>query len=307
LTLRFFQEQIEANTAKRIRKITFCGNDGDPIYCRDLVEICQWLKTINPEIHLVIITNGSYKSESWWQNLGRTLDHRDEIHWSIDGWDQASNVQYRVNSDWNSIMSGMFAFTESNQNTYRIWATIAFRFNQTQLGKIQEMARSAGMDAWQMTKSTKFGSHYPDAYGTDDPLCPESADLVSSSHRFERVIEDFTYRARPGDVLKEVFWQRAQDLDRQKQYPGICFIGNKGVFLNSQGEFYPCCWTANRYPHNHEWHDLARSRFNLYQRKFSDIISDRFWSDDFLKFDSLECQTKCTQDKIKDREHTTTW
>jgi hypothetical protein len=163
------------------------------------------------------------------------------------------------------------------------------------------------MDAWQLTKSTKFGSHYPDAYGINDPLCPESADLISSSHRFERILEDLTGRTRPSDVLKEIFWQRAQDLDKQKQYSGICFIGNKGVFLNSQGEFYPCCWTANRYPHNHEWHDLARSRFNLHQHKFSDIINDEFWSTDFLQFDSQECQTKCTTYKLKDLEHTTAW
>jgi MoaA/NifB/PqqE/SkfB family radical SAM enzyme len=307
LTLDFFQNRIGADVISQIKKITFCGNDGDPIYCREFLEICAWIKTVNPKIHLVIITNGSYKSAEWWQSLGRILDHRDEINWSIDGWDQHSNEQYRVNSQWHSIMSGVQSFASTNQATYRVWATIGFRFNQHRLPEIKRLAKVSGMDAWQLTKSTKFGSHYPDAYGTDDPLCPESQDLISSSHRFERVIEDLTHRARPGDVLKEIFWQRARDLDKQQQYPGICFIGNKGVFVNSQGEFYPCCWTANRYPHNHQWHDLARSRFNLYQHKFSDIINDRFWSEDFLKFDSMECQTKCTQDKLKDPEHTTAW
>jgi MoaA/NifB/PqqE/SkfB family radical SAM enzyme len=307
LSLRFFQEQIGEDVISQIKKITFCGNNGDPIYCRGFLEICKWIKIVNPKIHLVIITNGSYKSSEWWQSLGRILDHRDEINWSIDGWDQASNEQYRVNSQWHSIMSGMQSFVAENQATYRVWATIGFRFNQHDLAEIKWLAKDAGMDAWQLTKSTKFGSHYPDAYGADDPLCPESQDLVSSSHRFERVIESFTHRSRPSDVLKEIFWQRAQDLDKKQQYPGICFIGNKGVFVNSQGEFYPCCWTANRYLHNHQWHDLARSRFNLYQHKFSDIINDRFWNEDFLKFNSLECQTKCTQEKLKDTEHTTAW
>lgn len=307
LSLRFFQEQIGEDVIGQVKKITFCGNDGDPIYCREFLEICKWIKTANPLIHLVVITNGSYKSAEWWQSLGRILDHRDEINWSIDGWDQASNEQYRVNSQWHSIMSGMQSFVAENQASYRVWATIGFRFNQHHLAEIKSLAKDAGMDAWQLTKSTKFGSHYPDAYGADDPLCPESRDLVSSSHRFERVIESLTHRPRPSDMFKEIFWQRAQDLDKKQQYPGICFIGNKGVFVNSQGEFYPCCWTANRYPHNHQWHDLARSRFNLYQHKFSDIINERFWNEDFLKFNSLECRTKCTQDKLKDTEHTTAW
>jgi MoaA/NifB/PqqE/SkfB family radical SAM enzyme len=307
LNLRFFQKQIGADVIMQIKKITFCGNDGDPIYCREFLEICQWLKIVNPQIHLVIITNGSYKPNEWWHALGKTLDDHDEVNWSIDGWDQTSNEQYRVNSQWKSIMSGMQSFVSANQATYRVWATIGFRFNQDHLPEIKRMAQDAGMDTWQLTKSTKFGSHYPDAYGTDDPLCPESADLISSSHRFERIVEDLTHRARPSDVLKAVFWQRAQDLDQHKQHSGICLIGNKGVFLNSQGEFYPCCWTANRYAHNQSWQDLAKNQFNLQQRKFQDIIADPFWQQEFLRFDSLECRTKCTSDKLKDIEHVTAW
>jgi MoaA/NifB/PqqE/SkfB family radical SAM enzyme len=307
LTLRFFQDQIGADVVKAIRKITFCGNDGDPIYCKELVEICQWLKTANPDIHLVIITNGSYKSTEWWQALGRILEHRDEIHWSIDGWHQHSNEQYRINSDWVSIMSGIRAFCGINDATYRVWDAIAFRFNQDHLDHMQNMARDLGLDLFQITKSTKFGSHYPTTYGASDPLCPDQPDLISSSQRFERVMKPITDRARPGKLLKEIFWGRAQDLDKLKQYSGICLIGNKGVFLNSQGEFYPCCWTANRYPHNDQWHSLASERFNLWNREFADIINDPFWQDDFLKFDSHECQTKCSAERLKDPEHTTEW
>lgn len=307
LTLKFFQDQIGADIIKQIRKITFCGNDGDPIYCRDLLKICQWIKHCNPDLHVVIITNGSHKTPSWWQTLAEILNDRDEIHWSIDGWDQDSNQQYRVNSDWNSIMTGMHAFCNVNSHTYRVWASIAFRFNQDRLMDMHGMASSAGMDLFQITKSTKFGSHYPDTYGIVDPLCPDRLELISSSHRFERVLHFITAHIRPGSNLQQVFWHRAQELDRHKQYSGVCLIGNKGVFVNSQGEFYPCCWTANRYAHNSQWHELAKARFNLWQRNFADIIADDFWHNDFLAFDSQECRTKCPPDKLKDIEHVTGW
>lgn len=307
LTLDFFQNQIGPDIIGQIRKITFCGNDGDPIYCRELVEICSWIKTVRSDLHLVIVTNGSHRPAGWWQDLGRVLDHHDEIHWSIDGWDQSSNELYRVNSDWSSMMQGMQTFCAANQTTYRVWDTIAFRFNQWNLDKIQHMARAAGMDAWQMTKSTKFGSHYPEAYGHDDALCPERADLVSSSHRFERAWYDLTAKARPGSALKQIFWQRAQQLAEKNLYAGICLIGNKGVFVNSLGEFYPCCWTATRYAHNQAWHDLARTRFNLWHHTFAEVLCDAFWQQQFLQFDSHECRTKCTPDKIKDAAHTTEW
>lgn len=307
LTLKFFREQIGKDVVRGIRKITFCGNDGDPIYCKELIEICSWLKSCNPNIHLVIITNGSYKPPEWWTSLSAVLDHRDEINWSIDGWDQVSNEQYRVNSDWSSIIDGYKAFTLHNNDTYRVWASIGFKFNQNHIDHMKSMSSDLGFDLFQLTKSTKFGSHYPEAYGTNDPLCPDRDDLVSSSHRFERVLVELTNKARPGQELKEIFFSRAQDLQNKNQYSGICLIGNKGVFLNSQGEFYPCCWTANRYQHNKDWHTLAQHRFNLSTRTFQDIIKDSFWSTDFLKFDSLECRTKCTSEKLADREHTTEW
>jgi len=307
LDLEFFQQQIGVSGVQGMNKVTFCGNDGDPIYCRDLVSILAWMKHANPNLAVTLVTNGSYRSKQWWQDLAKVLDHRDEIHWSIDGWDQPSNEQYRVRSDWSSIMQGIQVFAAANQETYKIWAAIAFRFNEKHLGKQQLMAHDLGFDLYQLTKSTKFGSKYPAQYGQQDLLEPSETQLVSSGHRFERQAIALTSRSRPGQGLKEIFWQRAQDLDKQTQYAGICLIGNKGIFLDSQGHIYPCCWTANRYPHNKVWHDLAHTRFNLRDRQLTEIQQDDFWSTDFLKFDSLECTTKCTRDRLYDVEHTTEW
>lgn len=307
LDLDFFQNQLGMDTIRQIRKITFCGNDGDPIYCKDLLEICAWIKTINPDIMIVIITNGSYRSPSWWANLGNILDHNDELHWSIDGWDQSSNERYRVNSDWSSIMQGIESFSSTNTQTYRVWAAIAFRFNEHALDHMHDMATALQIDLFQLTKSTKFSSHYPDTYGVQDILQPNDSQLISSSHRFERVLTPLTHRPRPGKVLKKLFFSRAQDLIKYNKYSGICLIGNKGVFVNSQGEFYPCCWTATRYNHNKSWHELAKQRFNLRQHTFQDIIKDPFWYKEFLEFESQECKTKCTTDRLSDIEHTTEW
>ena len=303
LTLNFFQKQLGDTTAKNIRKVTFCGNDGDPIYCRDLIEICAWFKSVNPAVSIVIITNGSRRPLHWWQHLAQTLDHRDEIHWSLDGWDQASNEQYRVGSDWLSIQQGIHSFRKHNDQTYTVWASIAFRFNQDHIQQQKDLATQWGFDLYQLTKSTKFGSRYPEAYGTMDALEPTDPDLISSSHRFERVSSHISARARPGQELIAVFQNRTRDLLAKKTYSALCMIGNKGVFLNSRGEFYPCCWTANRYPHNQAW----QGRFNLNQRTFADILLDPFWSTDFLRFDSLECQTKCVPQRLADPAHTTEW
>lgn len=307
LTVNFFKNQIGSNIVKQIKKITFCGNDGDPIYCKEFLEICKWLKQTNPELQLAIITNGSYRQPIWWRQLAELLNSNDEIHWSLDGWDQSSNEQYRINCNWNSIISGIETFTRYNQSTYRIWASIAFSFNEQHIQKQIDLARQWKFDLYQLTKSTKFGSKYPSTYGENDLLQPKTASLISSSNRFEREITVLSNKVRANTALKKLFLQRAENLAKHTVNSGICMIGNKGVFLNSQGEFYPCCWTANRYEHNQSWHELAHTKFNLYANTFEQILSDSFWSSDFLKFDSFECRTKCTPEKLSDTEHTTEW
>ena len=300
LTLDFFKNQVGADVARKIRKITFCGNDGDPIYCRELVEIIIWFKTLNPQIQIVIITNGSYKPDHWWEYLGKALNEHDEVHWSLDGWDQDSNNHYRVQNDWASIVRGIEAFKKVNDSSYLVWAAIAFKFNQTHIMHMQTQAKTLGFDSFQLTKSTKFGSKYPSAYGTEDSLEPTDPALVASAHRFERVVTPLTSKTRPGAELKIEFLKRATQLG---SYSGICLIGSKGVFLNSRGEFYPCCWTANRYDHNKKW----QGKFNLSTKTFNEIINDPFWTGEFLEFDNLECQTKCTPERLLDTSHTSEW
>ena len=108
-------------------------------------------------------------------------------------------------------------------------------------------------------------------------------------------------------LFKEIFWKRAKALQASNEYPALCYIGNKGVFLKSTGEFYPCCWTALRYPHNKKWNDLAETKFNLYNNTLDQILQDEWWQTDFKKFDNLECQTKCIKSKLLDKAHVTEW
>jgi hypothetical protein len=99
----------------------------------------------------------------------------------------------------------------------------------------------------------------------DNAASTAASALVASAHRFERVINILTSKKRPGADLKIEFLKRATQLGN---YSGICLIGSKGVFLNSRGEFYPCCWTANRYDHNKSW----QGKFNLHTKTFEEIV-----------------------------------
>lgn len=302
LPLDFFKKNFTKSFIKKnVEKITFCGDDGDPIYAHDFIEVVKYFKSVKP-VAMVIITNGSYKSIEWWKELASTLDSSDQIHFSIDGYDQDSNEKYRVNSDWNSIMDGVRTIRE-NSDCYMYWDAIGFKFNEKKIEKMKSMAKELGFDCFQLTKSTKFGKIYPDSYGKKDKLQPNS-DLMSSSHRFER--ESFVLSER---ILSEPWKETNKKIyDSFKDSDDIilpmCHIGNKGLYINSKGEFYPCCWVANRYGHNDHWLNLGK-KFNLHENALKKVISDKFWD---LKFteNGYECKTKCDKSRYTEK-YATEW
>jgi MoaA/NifB/PqqE/SkfB family radical SAM enzyme len=300
LDLEFFKRNFTAEfILANVEKITFCGDDGDPVYAHDLIAVIEYIKSVKP-VEIVIITNGSHKRETWWSELGSVLDDTDTVHFSIDGWDNTSNNLYRVNSDFDSIIKGIVGIRRTSACRL-VWAAIAFKFNELHLDRMQSMAQQLNMDTFQITRSTKFGSVYP-GYGTDDVLEP-SAKYVSTTHRFEREVVALTQR--------KVYTEHKINVDLYNQVRDnaeivpLCEIGNKGLYIDAQGRLFPCCWVANRYSHNTEWQQLA-NQFDLKQRTLTEVVADPFWETEFRQFRWQECRTKCAK-AVVNQDYATNW
>lgn len=301
LDLEFFKRNFTPEfVLANVEKITFCGDDGDPVYAHDLIPVIQYLKSIKP-VEIVIVTNGSHKKSAWWIELGNSLDSGDSVHFSIDGYDNASNNLYRVNSDYVSIVAGLQALRSASPCQI-VWAAIAFKFNQDHIERMQQFAKDLGVDRFQLTKSTKFGSVYL-SYGTDDPLQP-SAKFVSSSHRFEREVVVFD-NAPAQQQISLTNLKLFNQIQSHNGVTPLCKIGNKGLYINARGRLFPCCWVANRYNHNSDWQQLANN-FDLHSRTLTHVLADPFWSSEFQTFKWQECQTKC-KSSVVDKKYATAW
>jgi len=305
LDIDFFKRNFTPEfILSHVEKISFCGDDGDPIYAHDLIDVVRYIKSVKP-VEIVIITNGSHKKLEWWREIGSVLTEQDTVHFSIDGYDNTSNNLYRINSDFVSIIQGIEALRTTSQCRL-VWAAIAFKFNEEHIDYMQSLAVKLGMDAFQLTKSTKFGKIYP-GYGVDDPLQP-SDKYVSSTHRFERDVTVLSQRGL-NDQVKQI----NLDLYKTTKPQGnvvpnvipLCEIGNKGVYIDARGRLFPCCWVANRYSHNTEWQDIAKT-FDLHARTLTEAVTDKFWDRDFKAFAWQECRTKCTR-AVVNQEYATVW
>jgi len=306
---KFFTEDMLLNN---VRRVTMCGDVGDPIYCKEYIEICRYIKTTNPNIHIFTITNGSHKKAAWWQEFASVLNHRDVVNFSVDGYNHASNNLYRVNSDWDSIIQGIQTLRNNNKGVFINWAMIVFRFNQDYIKQIASQARSLGIDNLQITRSTKFGSKYGAAYGGEfDDLEPRP-EHISASHRYER--DTINLSGRIIDNQDYLDLNRRKFFEIQKQYQDqpvtpLCEIGNRGIYVNAEGVVFPCSWTSFPYQSlSHEnktiqWQDSFfakyRDQMNLHHRSFNDVISDPLWNKCSHGFSDtnktwVECAQKCS-------------
>jgi hypothetical protein len=167
---------------------------------------------------------------------------------------------------------------------------------------MQSLAVKLGMDAFQLTKSTKFGSVYS-SYGNNDPLEP-SRKFVSESHRFERNVTILSQRG-PNNTVSLTNIKLYNSVTEINGVKPLCEIGNKGLYIDAQGRLFPCCWVANRYSHNSEWQAIANN-FDLHLRTLTDAVADEFWLTEFKLFRWQECQTKCNREKV-DEKYASEW
>lgn len=311
LSLDFFKQLLTPDLLiNTVKRITMCGDIGDPIYNKEYLEICRYIKETNPNIHLFTITNGSYRSKEWWEEFASICNERDSINFSVDGYDHKSNNLYRVNSDWDSIMLGMKIMSQQS-TAFVHWATIIFRFNEDHLDDIVNQARNIGCDSVQFTKSTKFGSKYGEAYGGDtDSLEPLDAENISSSHRYERYSIQLTDRVLDNQSYLDK--NKIEFLRTKEQYnkfiTPLCVIGNRALYVNAEGQLYPCSWTSFPYEQlgtarksikfEDSFFTVNKQALNLFTHSLEEVLNNKIWNKFFNSLNNeerawVECEQKC--------------
>lgn len=277
-----FKRTFPANDLHHIRRILFCGHVGDPIYSHSLIPIVRYIKD-NSDIEITIITNGSYRKEEFWEELGLLLDENDSVTFSVDGWDQDSNHLYRVNSNFESIINGIHTLRQSSRCKIT-WSLIYFQFNQDRIPQIRNIAKDAGCDFFVCVRSSKFDNQY--AVNGIDQLKPRP-DLIASSLLYERDVENFTDR----EISKSLY------TPRQSHAWAQCANHVKEPFLDIRGLVLPCAWSAGGYQQN-KFLNLYRDRLDIHNRTFIEILEDQdlwnqlkqSWDQDPMPICKLKCK-----------------
>ena len=305
LRLDFFRTNFDRNVLRDVRRVTLCGDDGDPIYARDFLPIVHHFKSNDPTISLQIITNGGYKDEDWWRELGSLLNHYEEVHFSIDGSTQSISEQYRINSDHASSILGMKTLADSSY-AFISWDMIAFKFNEHDIDDCRDLARAYGCDQFQLTLSSKFGSKYPGYLEDGKDALEPSDDFLPKGYRFERKITNLTGRSLPDNGAKTANIAAYEAIKGSQGIIPLCKIGTKGMFVNSRGYLIPCCWVGNRYNFS-GYSRFIRDDNNIRISGLEQVLNGDHWLGFFEDFYHMrECGDKCSAHLV-DESYATNW
>lgn len=213
------------------------GNYGDPIYHPELIELVKRIKTQQAQI--TINTNGSYKKESWWQELTSLLDHNDSIVFAIDGVPD-NFTEYRINSDWTSIKQAIDISVQSNCQT--TWQYIPFLYNQNTIEQARFLSQQLGIDHFQITHSDRFDDqtmHYmPNNNFLADRFTPQQS------------------------------WKQGNISDINPK----CSAGREH-FITAEGFYTPCCYLADHRFYYKNIFGKNKKTYNIKNTTITELMS----------------------------------
>jgi MoaA/NifB/PqqE/SkfB family radical SAM enzyme len=237
--------------------VLLCGNTGDPIYHVEFYELVGALKQRGA--HIKIVTNGSYRTKSWWTAVTELLDNNDTITFSIDGLPH-NFTKYRINGDWNSISVGIEVAVNSYAKT--VWKFIPFEFNQSDIEKAQILSKDLGIDEFIISHSDRFDEETKYLQPADHLLGP----------RYQAQIQ-WKHSNTGANIVVDPECQN-----------------NKMHYVSASGHYVPCCYLADHrfYYKTQFW--KFQKQYNIKHTQFSKIVD----SNEFATFhNSLQQQPGC--------------
>jgi MoaA/NifB/PqqE/SkfB family radical SAM enzyme len=241
------------------KRITLCGNYGDPIYHPNFIELVVRLKSRGALV--AITTNGSYKKQQWWEDLVDILSPLDTVTFSVDGL-PTNFTQYRVNADWESILVGMQVVSAASCNS--VWKYIPFAFNQDNIIEATNLSNQIGIKNFQVDPSDRF----------DEQTANLKPDTTLLGARY----------------IAQVNWKsNSTDLTVDPK----CKQGNSH-FITADGYYSPCCFLADHRFYYKTPFGKNKSRYNITQQSLTEILQQSQTIEFYQTLDQQSgCQYNC--------------
>lgn len=243
------------------KKILLSGNYGDPIYHPDFVDFVAKLKQRGA--HIFLITNGSYRSESWWNDLCSLLDYQDCVQFSIDGTPE-NFTKYRINADWHSIEQAIKICVSASNRTE--WKYIPFKYNQDTIDQARHLSQQLGFDDFVLNPSDRYDEQTAE-------FIPDWQDLLG-------------YKFQSKQALNSNSCTKIQ-VDPK------CQSGNQH-FISASGFYSSCCYLSDHRFYYKTLFGKYKKMFDITTTTLSQLLSQSVVKDFYDHISEHQfCQFNC--------------
>ena len=108
-SLEDFKTIMTPEVLNQVNGFFFCGNFGDPILNKQLIDMCRYSTEINPNLNIRIHTNGSARTTTWWSSLAKALPKKHTVVFALDGLSDTHSI-YRIGTSFENIIENARAF-----------------------------------------------------------------------------------------------------------------------------------------------------------------------------------------------------
>jgi MoaA/NifB/PqqE/SkfB family radical SAM enzyme len=152
-TANRFKTIINQEVLQQVESLYFCGNYGDPLLNKDLLEMIEYSVAERHDIDIRIHTNGSLRSKDWWTHLATILPEKHLVVFALDGLEDTHSL-YRIGTDFNKIIENARAFIDAGGRAE--WAYLRFKHNEHQVDTARQMAKEFGFSDFVMKDSSRW-------------------------------------------------------------------------------------------------------------------------------------------------------
>jgi MoaA/NifB/PqqE/SkfB family radical SAM enzyme len=242
-----------------LKRFFVAGTVSEHTMYKDFIIFIEYLNS--RDSYYEIFTNGNTRKQEWWEKLVTRLTSRDTVVFSVDGTPK-NFTQYRVNADWESILTGMKVV--ANAECHSKWKYIPFAFNQLDIEEVQQLSDSIGIKEFYVEFSDRFDER-------TEFLKPDTT-LVGP-----RYVAQTQWKVSNTNLTISPKCNRGQD-----------------HFITADGYYTPCCYLADHRFYYKTPFGKNKKQYDIRNHTFTTIMEQPQTIDFYQNLDQQPgCQFNC--------------
>lgn len=224
-TLDEYKTILNSTVLKQVKAIELCGNFGDPLLNKELLDMCEYTRSVSETVFLLIKTNGSIRTTEWWADFARVLKGNAVVVFAIDGLEDTNHI-YRIGTNFNKILDNAKAFIEAGGSA--TWEMLLFEHNEHQVEDARQLSKELGFHQFMAKASSRFKQN------NEFPVKDKEGNVLYTLKPFSKNEVSF--------ISKEVLANYKQLVEQAEIDCKVC--KTKEIYIDAYKTIFPCVWTG---------------------------------------------------------------